>query len=45
MIEQIIQSVLEVTAINTSFAWKQRHHDAYRHEGIHTTAEHVQQED
>jgi hypothetical protein len=43
-IRQIIQSVLEVAFISTSFAEKLEHHDAYRHEVIHTAGERLQQE-
>jgi hypothetical protein len=43
-IRQIIQSVLEVAFINTSLAEKLEHHDAYRHEVIHTAGERPQQE-
>jgi hypothetical protein len=44
-IGQIIQDVLEITVINTSFAEKQQHHDVYQHEVIHTASKRLQQED
>jgi hypothetical protein len=44
-IKQLIQGVLAIALFNTSFAEKQEHRDAYRHEVIHTTGERLQQED
>jgi hypothetical protein len=43
-IRQIIQSVLKVALISTSLTEKLEHHDAYRHEVIHTAGERLQQE-
>jgi hypothetical protein len=43
-IRQIIQSVLKVALISTSLTKKLEHHDAYRHEVIHTAGERLQQE-